>query len=158
MAGALAHSLSRLFRLSPQAKARMAENDSHPWSTYVLLEQLGESGPLRAGVLAKTVRVDPSRVSRMIADLTKHGFVVRQPDPHDGRASALALTPAGEKQYRELRRRRDEFFASVVADWPLRDRKKLVALLDRFMADFMASATNGRPHSTESPQLKMESA
>ena len=41
---------------------------------------------------------DKGALSRLLSDLEAAGLVAKRPHPEDGRASAVALTPAGEKR------------------------------------------------------------
>jgi DNA-binding MarR family transcriptional regulator len=54
------------------------------------------AGPLRAGDLAAREGVSAPTMTRIIAALETAGYVVRQPDPADGRASLVRATPEGE--------------------------------------------------------------
>ena len=51
--------------------------------------------PLRVSALAEVVHSDVSTVSRQVSTLVDLGFVIRGPDPDDGRAQALTLTDEG---------------------------------------------------------------
>ena len=68
--------------------------DGVEWAAYGLLFQLVGTGPQRSSTLAETACVDPSTVSRQVAQLVKAGLVERQSDPEDGRASLLVATAA----------------------------------------------------------------
>ena len=90
----------------------------------MLLFQLCKDGPQRSSALAATVCVDPSTVSRQIADLVDLGLVERRADPQDGRASLLAATEAGQERHRLLHERRDRAFAVMLADWSDEDVRR----------------------------------
>jgi DNA-binding MarR family transcriptional regulator len=70
---------------------------------------------MRLGDLAAREGVAPPTLSRIVASLVERGFVVRTPDPHDGRASLVTPTEEGERvvtglystRLRELQRRLD---------------------------------------------------
>lgn len=47
--------------------------------------------------LSDATAMSLSHLSRVITRLEKKGFVARIPDPHDGRATFAALTPAGRR-------------------------------------------------------------
>ena len=106
------------------------------WSAYGLLVHLVKTGPLRSSELAAAACVDPSTISRQVAQLVKHGLVERQADPVDGRASLLVATEAGHTAFASLRRLREATFARVVADWPERDVRRLADLLHAFNDSF----------------------
>lgn len=58
---------------------------------------LARSGPMRASALAQTEGVTAAGMTRILHRLDAAGLVTRMPDPHDGRAQLVALTPAGER-------------------------------------------------------------
>ena len=82
------------------AASRSTSGDGVEWAAYGLLFQLVNDGPRRSSALAETACVDPSTVSRQVAQLVKAGLVERQSDPEDGRASLLVAT---EQRPRRLR-------------------------------------------------------
>ena len=109
----------RLMRASHGIRAQIhaANSDGLEWAGSMLLFHLCKDGPQRSSALAAAVCVDPSTVSRQIGDLVELGLVERRADPHDGRATLLAATAAGEARYQELHERRDRAFALMLADW-----------------------------------------
>ena len=92
----------RLVRASHGMKAQIhaAHGDGLEWAGSMLLFHLCKDGPQRSSALAAAVCVDPSTVSRQIADLVELGLVERRADPQDGRATLLAATEAGQARHR----------------------------------------------------------
>jgi DNA-binding MarR family transcriptional regulator len=123
----------RLVRASHGMKAQIhaVKPDGVEWAGSMLLFHLCKDGPQRSSALAAAVCVDPSTVSRQIGDLVGLGLVERRADPHDGRATLLAATAAGEARYQQIHERRDRAFAFMLADWSEADVSTLVALLRR---------------------------
>jgi DNA-binding MarR family transcriptional regulator len=123
----------RLMRASHAMKAQIHAADPHrlEWASSMLLFQLCKDGPQRSSSLAATACVDPSTVSRQIASLVDLGLVERRADPHDGRATLLAATEAGEARFHQVHDRRDRAFATVLADWADDDLQTLTGLLHR---------------------------
>jgi DNA-binding MarR family transcriptional regulator len=70
-------------------------------------------GSMRLGDLAAREGVAPPTLSRIVASLVEGGYVRREPDPNDGRASLVTATETGRQvasgvysiRLRELRRR-----------------------------------------------------
>jgi DNA-binding MarR family transcriptional regulator len=83
------------------------------------------------------VCVDPSTVSRQIADLVDLGLVERRADPRDGRATLLAATGAGEERHQLVHERRDHALAVMLADWSGSDVAALADLLRRLNDTFV---------------------
>lgn len=50
--------------------------------------------------LADAVGLEPLYVSKLVRAAERDGFLVRRPDPHDGRAHRLTLTPIGRVRTR----------------------------------------------------------
>lgn len=107
-------------------------------AAYPLLRRIGEAETLRPSDVATALSLDVSTVSRQVKQLELEGLVAREPDPSDGRASVLALTPAGHDALERLRRARREVLADVVGDWPEDDRATLAELICRLADDLVA--------------------
>jgi DNA-binding MarR family transcriptional regulator len=67
------------------------------------LSTVGRAGPLRLGDLAAAEGIAPSTLTRMVAVLEDLGYVRRDADPRDARASTLAITPMGHDTLERLR-------------------------------------------------------
>ena len=132
--GLLSAEVVRLLRANHALKAQIhaVQPDVIEWAGSMLLFHLCKDGPQRSSALAAAVCVDPSTVSRQIADLVDLGLVERRADPLDGRATLLAATEAGEARHRMVHERRDRAFAVMLADWSDDDVHTLVGLLRRF--------------------------
>jgi DNA-binding MarR family transcriptional regulator len=157
IAGEIGRSLSQLFRVAGRVKSKISTSEPGiEWSTFVILIPLMENGPLRSSALAEAVHLDPSRVSRMISHVIELGLVARRADPADGRAAILHITAEGERVFGQLQRQRDEFLASVVADWPEQDCRTLARLMSRFSTDFCATTTHDDHHRPPQPKLEHE--
>jgi DNA-binding MarR family transcriptional regulator len=154
LAAELGHGISQLFRMAGRAKSQLADGISVEWSTFVILAPLMECGPQRSSALAEMVHLDPSRVSRMISHSIERGLVDRRPDPADGRAAILHVTADGKRVFDDLSRRRDEYFASVVAHWSERDRRTLAALMSRLASDLGESLQSHETHAAKSQKLE----
>lgn len=61
-----------------------------------VLQLLKRMGPLHSGVAAEVLMVDKSIISRQSRQLEELGLIEVQPDPLDGRARLLVLTPAAQ--------------------------------------------------------------
>ena len=154
LAAELGHGISQLVRMAGRARSQMSAGESAEWSTFVVLAPLMECGPQRSSALAEMVHLDPSRVSRMISHSIDRGLVDRRPDPADGRAAILHVTADGKRVFEQLSRRRDEYFASVVAHWSERDRRTLAALISRLASDLGEALQGHETHAAKSQKLE----
>ncbi len=90
---------------------------------YEVLLLLGAArrGRMRVSELSDRTLLSISGMSRMIDRLGRHGLVVREPCPDDGRAADVVLTPAGRERLRaaratHLRGVREEFLTRFSDD------------------------------------------
>ncbi len=134
----LSAELIRHARMLHAIRSRMTtwSSEGLEWGALKLLAHLVKDGPQRQGELAECAMLDPSTVSRHVAQLVKGGWVERRPDPSDGRAVRLAPTEAGHRTFAEVGRRRDAMLREVLAGWADEDVAVLVASLRRLNDDF----------------------
>ena len=127
----------RLMRQLGSLRAHASSRHRHgvEFSAYVVLFHVMKHGPLRSSALAEALCSDPSTVSRQTAALVESGLLERRPDPADGRAVQLAATEKGRALFEQMRRERDEMFATVLEDWADDDVRRLADLLARFTTD-----------------------
>lgn len=137
---ALSEQMVRFTRAGHAMRVQLAARDDSgiEWAAYSLLFHLVTGGPHRPSVLAEVACVDPSTVSRQVADLVRAGLVERDPDPADGRAHRLVATEAGHALYAARRERRVRTFARIVEGWDGRDVATLTDLMARFNDSFAA--------------------
>lgn len=67
------------------------------------LATVEQVGPLRLGDLAAAEGIAPSTLTRLVAVLEERGYVRRDADPRDARASTLAITAEGHTTLDRLR-------------------------------------------------------
>jgi MarR family transcriptional regulator, organic hydroperoxide resistance regulator len=68
---------------------------THP--QYLVMLALWEAEPLRVNELADRLSLEPATLSPLLKRLETGGLVARRRDPHDERAVAVTLTPAGRR-------------------------------------------------------------
>ncbi len=115
------------------------------WGALSLLLQIAAGGPYRQQGLAACTALDPSTVSRHVAQLVRAGLVERQPDPSDGRAAQLAATDEGRAVMTALSAHRDELFRQVLAGWDDEDLATLLRLVTRLNDDVDALRARTAP-------------
>ena len=99
---------------------------------FAVLSRLQERGPLRLSSLAGCLYLDLSTVSRQVQELEHAGWVVRERDPQDGRASLLRLTPDGERVLESGRNQRGAALRRLLNGWTDDERQRLADELARF--------------------------
>lgn len=106
---------------------------------FAVLARLQERGPLRLSSLAGALYLDLSTVSRQVQELEHAGWVVRERDPQDGRASLVRLSADGERVVEAGRSQRGAALKRMLIGWTDDERRRLAAELARFnqaVADF----------------------
>jgi DNA-binding MarR family transcriptional regulator len=106
-------------------------------ASYVVLARIDEQAPVRPTDVARTLCVEPSTATRKIQHLEGRGFIVRGPDPTDGRVSLVSLSPEGQEALRRFRAARRRVLEAVLEPWDPSDRVRLASLLTRFAEDFV---------------------
>jgi DNA-binding MarR family transcriptional regulator len=142
--------MGKLFRAAFRAKAQDDASGGY-FHAMPLLVALREAGALRANELADRVFSDPSTISRQVAGLVDRGYVDRQPDPDDGRASRLVLSAAGQELLDDRLAARERQLAQMLTGWSVADRHRLADLLSRFADDFSAHVST-QPFRPEPPR------
>ena len=94
--------------------------------------------PRRVSEIAERVHLDISTVSRQVSALVAQGYVLRVPDPSDGRAHMLTLTDGGCDLLTRIRQRRNEWLGEVMTGWTEDDIATFDSLLRRFAEDVEA--------------------
>jgi DNA-binding MarR family transcriptional regulator len=74
-----------------------------------VLAALRQEGPLRVTDLATRESVAQPTMTVLVNRLEREGLVGRTPDPADGRATLVAVTPSGLERLEERARRRAEW-------------------------------------------------
>ena len=129
----------RAVRLGP-------ETEDMPGWKFAVLGLLARAEEQRLGQVAAHLEVDPSVASRQVAMLEQLGYVTRRPDPADGRAQLLAVTPAGlaaRDGYLALRAR---WVADALHGWDDAEVAHLVARVKQLVDELhCAIAAHQRP-------------
>lgn len=84
-----AHALTRIAALRMQSDV--------PATQWRALSVLRAEGPLRVGDLARRARTTQPGMTRLVHSLVDEGFVTREADPADSRATIVEITPSGRE-------------------------------------------------------------
>jgi DNA-binding MarR family transcriptional regulator len=99
------------------------------FTTLSVLHTLSDRGPVRLGELTATEQVSQPAITQMITKLEAEGLVERRPDPRDGRAVLVCLTPAGHAVVIERRNDRVAQLAPLLDQLTAHERAALSAAL-----------------------------
>lgn len=131
--GTAAVSASRLRavvgRLSRRLRPTLAGTGMTPTGLSVLATVV-RRGPLRISRLAEAEGLNPTMLSRVIADLADAGLLRRVPDPDDGRAALVEATAAGRRLHARIRDERDDALSVILAELEDEQRAALEPALE----------------------------
>ncbi len=99
----------------------------------VMLARVEELEPARLSELAAAAGVEMSTASRQVARMVEQGYVAREPDPTDARASRHRLTPAGRELRGRLKEAVRSWFELALSDFNEEERAALGGLLARLV-------------------------
>lgn len=149
----LAERMQDLIRVVRRLRQRRVEHHpSVPAGTVGTLLQIERMSHASSGCHAKELAarsgLDPSTVSRSVTALVADGLVERRPDPHDGRASVLAVTDAGRTALAEARAWYTGLLDRALADWSPAEIGHLDSLLGRLVTDLGGALDSHRTDHT----------
>ncbi|MCM3039281.1 MarR family transcriptional regulator [Paenibacillus motobuensis] len=105
-------------------------------SAYILIHQIMAHGKAGVKTLADEFHLDISTVSRQVSSLEEKGYVLRTPDPSDGRAFFLEVTELGQQKFQEARTARQERIGNLLKDWSNEEAEQFGALLQKLNRTF----------------------
>jgi DNA-binding MarR family transcriptional regulator len=97
-----------------------------------------DGGEVTVGAVAEMMRIDPSRGSRVVADLVSRGVLQRAASQADGRRSVIERTALGDRLLQEIRAVKKSLLAKVLENWEPAEVDAFSVLFERFMDDFEA--------------------
>jgi len=116
--------LSRRLRPTPTAVAAGLT----PTRISVLLTVVRE-GSVRLADLSAAEAINPTQLSRTIAQLVEAGLVERSADEGDRRAAWVKSTPAGKKLAERIRRERTDALSLALEGLMPEERERILAAL-----------------------------
>jgi DNA-binding MarR family transcriptional regulator len=84
------------------------------------------------GLVAERLAIDPSRASRLVADVVERGYVRRVASQADSRRICLALTGRGVAFMQAVRETKWRVFSASLGKWDEAELITFARLLDRF--------------------------
>jgi DNA-binding MarR family transcriptional regulator len=97
-------------------------------------------GEVTVGAIAEAMRIDPSRGSRLVAELVGRGVLRRDASQEDGRRSLIARTELGDKLVDEMRSVKQSLLQHVLQDWDDHDLQVFSQMFEKFVCGFEAAA------------------
>jgi DNA-binding MarR family transcriptional regulator len=96
--------------------------------------EFGETGSEETMVstVAARLSIDPSRASRLIAEMVERGYVLRVASQADSRRTLIQLTPTGSRITEAVRAYKFLLLGDYLAEWRAEDLAAFLPLLQRF--------------------------
>jgi DNA-binding MarR family transcriptional regulator len=113
-------------KLSRRLRPTLAGSGLTPTRLSVLAT-LARRGPMRISELASIEGLNPTMLSRVIAELAGAGLLQRVPDPNDGRAALVDATAAGRRLRKKIQNERNDVLSVLLADLDERQRGDLIS-------------------------------
>jgi DNA-binding MarR family transcriptional regulator len=134
---AMKNSVGYLMRMSvnrvvPQMET-LFEDEELTFSQWTTLVALHDGHISTAGDLARNICHDAGSLTRLVDQMEKRGFVVRQRSETDRRVVTLALTPRGRAVVEALAPRVMNFWNKLLAGFSHAEIDILIALLTRLV-------------------------
>ena len=137
--GPVSHALFRVVRLHRMLAGQLLRDLGLHRGQELLLMHLWDSGPVRQTELIAVLDSDSATITRMVQRLEKAGLVERAPDPHDGRATLVSSTAAGDAIRARIERMWHDLEASTVGDLPQTTLTPLLEALAQVEANLAAA-------------------
>lgn len=112
-------------------RARAVHPELQP-ASYLILNHVVRSGPVRASELVEQFDIDKGAISRQVTHLLELGLLAKEPDPVDARASLISLTDEARSRIADVGEYRRKLLDENLADWSAEDLDDFVAQLSRY--------------------------
>jgi DNA-binding MarR family transcriptional regulator len=131
--------LSCTTKIEAEIRSRLRSEFGITLPRFDLMAQL-ERHPegLRMGELSKRMMVTGGNVTGITDQLEQENLVVRVPDPKDGRAFSVKLTPAGRKAFTQMAEVHENWIAELLQDISQEDKGQLIELLSQMKGHLYA--------------------
>ncbi|WP_353709199.1 MarR family winged helix-turn-helix transcriptional regulator [Cellulosimicrobium sp. ES-005] len=123
----LLHAALRSVRREASERAEPAGTTPGQYRMLRFLARCDE--PCRLGAVASALDVAPRSVTSKVDDAERAGLVRRTPDPHDRRATLVALTPRGREVVAQVGAERSSSAGTLLARLDAAERAELLRLL-----------------------------
>ncbi|MEV7009186.1 MarR family transcriptional regulator [Streptosporangium sp. NPDC051022] len=108
---------------------RLASVEKMGFTTLGVLHTLAGRGPLRLSELTASEQVTQPAITQLVTRLERDGLVRRRPDPTDGRAVLVHLTPEGAQVVDRRRRDRIDRLSALTRHLNTSQRQAIAAAL-----------------------------
>ena len=100
---------------------------------------------LRMGELSRRMMVTGGNVTGITDQLEQEKLVMRVPDPKDGRAYSVKLTPAGREAFADMAQVHEGWVAELLQEMTVDEKGQLIDLLSRMKDQLYAREAKDKP-------------
>jgi len=138
--------LSCTTKIETEIRSRLRTEFGITLPRFDLMAQL-ERHPegLRMGELSKRMMVTGGNITGITDQLEQENLVVRVPDPKDGRAFSVKLTPAGRKAFAQMAEVHEGWVAELLQEISQEDKGQLIELLSQMKGHLYAREQKDKP-------------
>ncbi len=97
---------------------------------------IAKDGEVTVGAIAETMRIDPSRSSRLVSELVEQGMLRRAVSQADARRSVVELTEKAGDYFRAAERAKYDVIRTITSGWSKEDVALFARLFERFITEF----------------------
>ena len=133
-AGKLLNLMDRLRQIGPQTAPPKEANISPSHLAYLSFSASHPGCGIQA--MARGLKLSKPTVSIGVAQLEEAGFFIRKPDPQDGRAIQLYLTPKGQELHQRTYEFRCQKFERLLEYLTTQERTTLINLFEKAIQKF----------------------
>lgn len=108
---------------------RLPSSKKYSFTTLSVLHTLSRRASLRLSELTATEQITQSAVTQLVTRLELDGLVERRPDPSDGRAVLVELTPSGRDVVIARHRERSRGLAELLDHLTPGERRSMAGAL-----------------------------
>jgi len=145
--GFLLADVSRLLRTDFDRRVRALGMTQAQWRA---IAHIARDEGINQSTLAERLEVQPITIARLIDRMESAGWVRRQPDAADRRASLLFLTPKSKPVLEKLQTHADEALTAAMQGIDAGDEKTMVAALERMKLNLaLPQAEPAEPHGAD---------
>ena len=138
--------LSCTTKIEAEIRSRLRSEFGITLPRFDLMAQL-ERHPegLRMGELSKRMMVTGGNITGITDQLEQENLVARVPDPKDGRAFSVKLTPAGRKAFAQMAEVHESWVAELLQEISQEDKGQLIELLSQMKGHLYAREQKDKP-------------
>ena len=94
------------------------------------------AGEVTVGSVAEIMRIDPSRASRIVAEMVTRGVLRRKASQADARRIIVVMTALGQRLLAEVQAHKRALIGDIVGNWSEDDIETFSRLFDEFIGGF----------------------